>query len=352
MKANERTTVPIVINQSSLKNFMNCQRLYAWGKIARLEPPGKRSALEIGTATHAGLAFFHAGGLRPEEVALEPFDPADPASVQAHARRAEIASLPLPMQALEVARAKLAESAGPRTAFEDKDLAECLDIVDRVLPAYVAHWAKTGELWRPLNQEIECLVEVGTDTNNWLRLRADNLSTAKGGLYLVDYKTAGRMDPRDLLKYELDVQLSAYIYGLSKFLTEQSLKEGGEPIYIRGAIIDVLVKTKIPQFTRELFTRTEEELQEFEAEFNEYCNRLREQLNRVVLGENWKIVFPKNTEHCFRYGTCAFRDLCLKDTEVRRKMYNVRKNDYVDDAQEQIERAQGLRVDAPASVEE
>src|SRR5207253_5260008 len=128
---------------------------------------------------------------------------------------------------------------------------ECLEIVDRILPAYVEFWGGRNELWSPLNQEIECLVEVGEETDNYLRMKADNLSTYKDGLILVDKKTAGRNDPRDMLKYEMDCQLTAYLYGLTKFLTIQSVARGGEPVVIRGAIIDVLVKTKAPQFIRE-----------------------------------------------------------------------------------------------------
>ena len=291
---------PVVLNQSSHKDYNNCKRLYAWRRIQNLEPVGRRSALEIGTATHLGLAKLHSGGTLEE--------------------------------AMQDATTKLTERAGPSTAFADKDLHEALEIVERLLPAYHAYWSEQGELWTPLNQEIEFMVEVGEDSNVYLKGRADNLSTAKGGLYLVDYKTAGRNDPRELLKYDMDIQISAYIYGLTKWLTEQSIAKGGAPVYIRGAIIDVLVKTKIPQFIREMFSRTIEELEDFENEWIELSNDLRLRLARVANGEDWKVVFYKNTEHCFKYGTCAFRDVCLKDNAVRRALYNHREPDYVDEA--------------------
>jgi hypothetical protein len=241
-----------------------------------------------------------------------------------------------PEKALTVALDYLKESAGPTSTFADKDLDEAKDIVERILPAYFSHWGATGDLWTPLGQEIEFCIEVGEGTQNFLRGKADNLSTYKDGLVLVDYKTAGRMDPRDLLKYELDCQLSSYIYGLSKHLTEESVARGGEPVFVRGAFIDIIVKTKIPQFAREFFTRTLDDLAEFEVEFNEFADELREKKNRVEAGEDWKLVFRKSTEHCFRFGTCAYRDLCLKDTELRRKLYDVRSPDYVDEAQEKL----------------
>ena len=297
---------PIVLNQSTLKDFINCQRLFGWRQIGQLEPIGKRSALEIGTAVHEGLAMLHAG-----------------MSVD---------------DARKAAMDKITASAGPLKTFADKSLEEAGDIVSTVFTAYYEHWKGKGEMWRPLNQEIQFMVEVVEGSGVWLRGRADNLSIASGGLYLVDYKTAAKMDPRDLLKYEIDMQLSAYIYGLSKFLTAQAAEEGNpQEIRIQGAIIDVLVKTKIPQFARELFTRTDEELDEFAAEFVEYGNRIRDQFARVEAGENWKSVFPRNTEHCFRYGTCPFRDVCAADTPARRALYNPRNPNYVDLAQAELE---------------
>jgi hypothetical protein len=312
---------PLALNQSGLKEYNQCQRRYGWRRLENLEPPTRRSAPEIGSAVHAALAAYHAG------------TPVD--------------------DSLKIAAEKLTERVGPGTTFEDRSLDESQDIAFRLLREYVYHWSGRGELWAPLNQEIQFLIEVRPGwwkqtfdpyteaaalppTGIFLRGRADNLSVLKGALFLVDYKTAARLDPRDLLKYSLDTQLSAYIYGLSKQLTEDAVREGGDPIKIQGAIIDLLVKTKIPQFAREDFTRTDDELEEFEREFVEYGQRIQRQLARVAAGEDWKTVFPKNTEDCFRYGTCAFRDLCLKDTPTRRLAYVKRESDYVDEAQQEL----------------
>jgi hypothetical protein len=329
---------PIVLNQSSYKDFCNCKRLFAWRRLQWLTPPQRRSALEIGTAVHAGLAAFHAGGIDLKKEFPEP--PKTEEEIARYDELNEIVQLSAKEQALHVALQGLRKRAGPRLAFEDKDLQEAEDIVTRTFLGYVEHYSQTDEVWKPLNQEIECLVEVGPPgTNTWIRMRADNLSIAKGGLYVVDYKTAGRLDVRDLLKYELDIQPTTYVYGLSKFLTEQARAEdpSADPIYIRGTIIDVAVKTQTPQFARELFTRSAFDLAEFEAEWLEVAEDLRKRLDRVDAGEPWKIVFHKNTDNCFRYGACAFRDLCLNDTPHRRKLYDRREPDYVDEAQAQLD---------------
>lgn len=297
---------PFVMNQSSWKEFLNCKRKFAWRKFEKLEPEGRRSALDIGTAIHKGLAAFHSGGKTVEDV-------------------------------VQISLTEARTLAGPKMTWADKTFDEVADIIVRVLPAYFDYWGDRNELWTPLNQEVEFCVEVGDGTANFLRGKSDNLSTYKNGLYIVDYKTAGRNDPRDFAKYELDCQLTAYLYGLTKHLTEESLRRGGEPVFVRGAIIDALIKTKVPQFVREFYTRTIEELAEFEAEFNECCDEIRTRRARVADGEPWKTVFYKNTEECFTFGTCSYRDICLKDTPVRRKLYVVRKEDYVDEAQARLD---------------
>jgi hypothetical protein len=297
---------PIVLNQSSLKDFLSCKRMYAWRRIEGLDTSTRPAAPSIGIAVHAGLALLHAVG-----------------DVE---------------QACALTAAKLEEQAGPKIAFEDKSIGEAQSIATGLVRAYAEHYAREEALWSPLNQEIEFRVEVGSGTGIFLIGRADNLSMVKGALYLVDYKTAAKMDPRDLLKYEMDLQLTCYVYGLSKLLTEESVKAGGQPIRVEGAIIDLLVKTIVPQFARETYARTEEELVEFEAEFIEYGREIAARRARVEAGENWKIVFPKNPESCFKFGrACTFRDLCLKDTPVRRAMYVKRRPDYVDAWQAELD---------------
>ena len=111
---------------------------------------------------------------------------------------------------------------------------------------------------------------------------------------------------------------------------------GGKPVIVRGLIVDWLIKTKTPQFEREAFSRTVPELREWESETIEIGQEILARFARVRDGEDWKTVFYKNTDHCFRFGTCQFRDLCLEDTEARRSMFIQRPPDYVDEAQQAL----------------
>lgn len=298
---------PFWLNQSRWKEYMDCPRLYAWQHVENLEPTRPRGYLQLGTAIHKAQEVAHAG-----DGTQEAFD-----------------------EALKVAeqtfKAGMA-AAGPSLPGDDEQVAEGLETIKRMLPAYRAYYVGTGQLWKPLGMELEFCVEVGEGTGVFLVGKIDNLVTFMNGLWLVDYKTMGRLDLRDFLKYEIDVQLTAYIYGGTKQLTLDARKRGEPPVVIRGAIIDGMIKTKVPQFHRELYTRTIDDLREFELEWVETAREMARKHQRVRNGEPWKVVFPKNTQQCFRYGTCAFRDLCVKDNEVRRMAFRKRRPDYVDKA--------------------
>lgn len=380
---------PIVINQSSVKTFLDCRRLYGWQRIERLNPTVRKSALEIGTAVHAALAVFHSTDPKKEalpyvagdelgkalEADVRAIEAGKEATAAEEVTKTAIAAMPEGKEAVAIHTAvtMLTRRAGIQSAFEDKSLSEADEITRRTLEGYFKHWSEKGQLWRPLQQEVQFLVEVrpgwwrttfGPESvvalnpvwtadvaasllAEWERLphsgvflrgRADNLAVVPGiGLYDVDYKTAAKNDPRDMLKYELDMQLTFYIYAITKQLTTDSVEQGKPPLTLQGAIIDLLVKTKIPQYLREIYTRSNAELEEFEQEIVEYGRELRARHDRVDAGEDWKIVFGKNTQHCFRYGTCPMRDVCLKDTPVRRQLYDPRTPDYVDEAQAHLD---------------
>tara|TARA_R110000824_G_scaffold400107_1_gene606896 strand:+ start:471 stop:1472 length:1002 start_codon:yes stop_codon:yes gene_type:complete len=295
----------IVVRQSSIKEYQNCKRLYGWSRLQGLQQSQRRPALAIGTAVHSGLADFFSGATV--------FD------------------------ATTHAVEKFKEEMGPpQLPGEQTILQEGEDLIKRMLPAYHDHWAKVEGAFTPLGIEVEFFVEVGEDTGVFIRGRVDNLNSFLGGLWLVDHKTIGRNDPRDRLKYEMDAQPTTYIYGLTKQLSIENMARGGKPVIIRGLIVDWLIKTKTPQFERARFSRTVPELREWESETVEIGKEILHRFKRVREGEDWKTVFYKNPDHCFRFGQCAFRDLCVKDTPARRSAYIRRESDYVDDAQKAL----------------
>lgn len=259
-----------------------------------LEPDRPRWALDIGTSTHMGLALLGSGKNIDEAV---------------EGAKAELKRI-MPRKMLP----------GDDEGFED-----AAQMVEKLLRGYDANYTDTG--WTPIAQETKGTVEVGNGTNVLLVFRTDKLATWNNRLWIVDHKTAGKLDLRDLQKYEMALQFSAYQYAVTKFTNTP----------VAGIIVDILVKTKIPQYHRDLKTRNAKELHDFEKEFVEMGKEILWRKARVAAGEDPMVVFYKNTNECFRYGTCAYRELCLEDNPARRQAFRPRTPDYVDNPEKGID---------------
>lgn len=300
-------TEDFYINQSRWKSYQDCDRLYAWLYVINIMPRRPRTYLLFGTAVHWAMEQAHLLGGSEEA-----FERATKGAVELFERSVKGLGGPL----FDDDRAKIDDAR---------------KMLPSIVSAYRQHYEAKGTVWKPLGTEMELDVEVGEDSHIRLVGKIDNLVNFMNGLWLVDYKTMNKLDMREFMKYELDVQLTAYIYGGTKQLSMQSMSKGGKPIVIRGAIIDGIVKTQVPQFHREMFVRTIDDLRDFEQEFVEKAREIAIKHRRVQNGENWKTVFPKNTNHCPAYGGCAFRDLCVRDNETRRMDFTPRPPDYVDE---------------------
>lgn len=286
---------PINLNQSRVQTYLRCHRKYGWFYQQQLTPDRPQYALSFGTAIHSVLAQVRAGKLTEEKM-VKHF--------------------------IEVFKRQMPAKQMPGDAAI---MDEHIELAMKMLPAYYSTYRNEANPWKPIGIEVAGRVEVGTDTNVFLVFRTDELALQDRMLWIVDHKTAARLDPRDMLKYELDLQMTAYVYAVTKFLKARCA----------GVIVNMLVKTAVPQFHRERFVRTDEDLAEFEAEFVEIAREIKLRHKRVEEeGEDWKTVFYKNTNECFSYGTCYFRDLCQRDTETRRLAFVGRRPDYVDKPRE------------------
>lgn len=310
------------LNQSRWKSFQDCDRLFGWEYVQNLVPDRPRKHFVVGTAVHKAQVHIHSKKSTPESI---------------------VEGVTLAQDFVEKKMKQGIEL--PHDAAERDELKTMLG---KMLPAYYRHWGALGQVWKPLGMELAFCVEVGEGTKVFLVGTIDNLVTLSGALWLVDYKTMSKLDMREFLKYEIDIQLTAYIYGGTKQLSLNARAEGKPPVVIRGAIIDGMVKTTVPQFHREIYTRDMTDLREFELEF---CMKAWEIASKEAMvkgnrtaynlfrdkmydlgSTDWKVAFPKNTQQCFRYGTCSHRDLCVMDNETRRLSYKNRGEDYVDDA--------------------
>jgi hypothetical protein len=263
--------------------------LYGWDRLENLTPDRPSFALEFGSATHLFLQERRRG------VPLE--------------------------QAIQLGQARLTQQFPTPMFPEDQELLlEHRELALRLWPAYEAHWSHDDEQFIPLGQEIKGRVEVGSNTGVFLVFQLDRLVSWVNSFWLWDYKTMAKNDDRTFSKFELDIQPTAYVYGATKVLRQR----------VAGIVIDGLIKTKMPQFRREHYLRTDAELLEFEAEFVEIMQEIAWRHQRVEQGEPWKTVFFKNTDHCFRYYRCPFQPLCAHDSPMNRMAYRSRTPDYMD----------------------
>lgn len=213
------------------------------------------------------------------------------------------------------------------TGDDDEEMLAHQELARSLWPIHEVFWREEAEQQIPLGLEIKGRVEVGKGSGVFLVFQIDQIAQFLQNLWIIDYKTMGKNDDRNFQAYEMDMQPTAYVYGASKILG----------VRVAGIIIDGLIKTKTPQFRRERFIRTDEQLKEFEDEFVEIGREIAWRHHRVANGENWKTVFYKNTRHCFHWGrACDYLQLCQRDTPVMRMMYKQRDADYMDDPKNQL----------------
>lgn len=278
------------MNQSRIQFFLDCKRKYYWQFELSLVPDRPRWALEVGKAFHEAMAVL--AGKDDLELAVK------------------------------TAKQTLQDSMPKqKLVYDANELRDNVELVERMVRGY--HKEYEGKnTYVPLGIECEGRVEIGEGTGVFLVFRTDRLCNWMGRLWILDHKTAAKLDMRDVMKYEMDLQFTAYVYGASKILGQR----------VAGVIVDVVTKAQNMKFHQEPYVRSDNDLLEFEAEFVEMAREIAWRRARVKAGEDPKTVWYKNTKECFRYGTCSYRDLCLEDTPTKRALFMRRDPDYVDDA--------------------
>ena len=286
----------MILNQSRIQQYANCPRLFYWGFVENLAPDRPNMNFEIGSATHEALALLATSDDYPLEDAV------------AEAKKRLVRDLP------------------KRRLPGDEEAIEVADrMVEKLVRGYVAHYGRHQQ-FKSIGNEVAGTVEIGENTGHFLRFRIDKIVNWRGSLWILDHKTTAKMDMREVSKYQMSFQMQAYVYAVTKYLG----------VRVNGVVVDMLVKTQIPQYHQEVYAYTDESLAEWEHDFVQYANEIQARKDAmkhyVDAGKDPKLVWRKNTGHCFNYGTCTFRNLCLRDTPGERMAFTKRTPDYVDDA--------------------
>jgi hypothetical protein len=194
------------------------------------------------------------------------------------------------------------------------------DFVDAVtkgrelLDGYLAEYPKMP--WTVLHVPEESIkVPFGKDDKHMFEAICDLIVQYQDGIFVVDHKTPSRTGPSYWDPYLVDLQTTSYVWAVRKWL--------GQPVV--GMIPNVLKKTKTPAYEQKVFTRNEEDLEDFETQLEVMTDELEHHKVRIAESHErvgppsdrlyskhvMNVLAPQNTDHCnARYGTCQFFTLC------------------------------------------
>jgi hypothetical protein len=122
--------------------------------------------------------------------------------------------------------------------------------------------------------------------------RADLIVTWNGKLFTVEHKTAKQAQANYIESFRRATQVSAYVYGISRHLGHR----------VSGTFVNILKKTKVPQYVRDVFLRSGKSLQWFEYDAIAFC----EDVHRWKKSNWWQ----QYTEECYRFSRCPFIPIC------------------------------------------
>jgi hypothetical protein len=278
------------INYSRFSQYQTCPRLYYWKYVENLAPPRTATPLTVGKLLHEGLAA-HYSGLN----SLDHIDKAYDGLVASE------------------------KWMGP----ELEEMQKQLKYIHFMMHQYEAEFPT--EHWTVLAPEVEGDVPIG---NHTLHFRTDAIVEWKNNLWLLEHKTTAQLGPTFFKKFQMDGQITTYIYGVWAALPAHR-----RPV---GAIINAIRKSKNLDkvaFEREVVMRSEKQINDFAEQMVRQCDIIEALHAKRAPKEAWLM----HTGQCVRYNRiCEFADLCTNDTPEARECFAKRANDYVDDAGEEL----------------
>lgn len=253
------------ISNSRIKSFLSCPRRYYWTYVKNLSPVSISIPLVFGRSIHRALAEWYANFSQP--VTLEIFE------------------------------ATMRDAIKDVEWFkEEKDKYQLhINAGIELLKQYFERYKK--EPFSVLQSELKFEVPLDSHT---LVGRTDAIINWDGRFKLLEHKTTSKLGQNYLNKFNLDSQLTSYIYGIRKALK----------IDIQEVVLNCLRKIRIdakksePEFVRDIIIRADEDLEIFEKEVVLIAAQIESCEQNPEL-------FWRNTDSCIQYGTCAYHSLCM-----------------------------------------
>ena len=260
----------LVLNQSRITDFMTCPRFFELRHIERMDKGAK--ALRIGTMTHNALEAYYRKREEGEE-----HEPTQPAG-----------------------------------SFDEE-----WEVVEKLYYAYRRKFK--GEDLTLIQPEVEVTSHFGKVTTSkaiwhiWLIARLDGIFQNSDGRWLCEHKTAANLGAAQFARFLNDYQLTTYLWMGNKELQ----------LDLKGAVCNILPKTKTPDPARIMVARCKYQFREWEA------TTMFEAKNIIICTE--KDHFPQRQINCTMWNrACLFHDACITgDIETLTEMES-RVPDYAD----------------------
>jgi hypothetical protein len=197
------------------------------------------------------------------------------------------------------------------------------EVVEKLYYAYRRKFK--GEDIVLIQPEVEVATHFGkvitqkAEWHIWLRATLDGIFQHKNSRWLCEHKTAANLGAAQFSRFLNDYQLTTYLWMGNKELQ----------LDLKGAICNVLPKTKHPDPSRVTVARNKHQFKEWEQ------TTLYEAKNMIGCME--KDYFPQRQSNCTKWNrACIFHEFCITGETVTLSDLEPRDPDYVDKFRNQL----------------
>jgi hypothetical protein len=288
----------LFISHSLTRDWKACRRKFFWNYLARLTPRKISIPYFVGSHFHMGMEHFYAGE-DPDK-----FIPGIITSMEEKAKKAVFLS-----------------------PEEEEKLMLQSAIVTGMLRGYTKTYAKDLKKWKVVGRpEKDFVIPIAGDTGLAYVGQIDLIVRFEGKLWIVEHKTAGRLDKNYIDRLALDTQITGYsigakfslkepvagvVYNVAKKPQIRQKKDETKPEFAQRIEDDYMARPEF-YFYRETLFRDAGAATEYKAEVSEMAADMQDNLAAVKkLGAAKALPrFYRNTDHCTARGPCPYLDIC------------------------------------------
>lgn len=299
----------LTISNSLAKEWKTCRRKFFLNYLGLLTPKKITIPFFVGRYYHRGMEEFYKGN-DPDD-----FIPALIADMDKAAKKAVFLS----------------------PEEEDKLMLQSA-IVEGMLRGYTAHFARDNKKWKVVATEHEFEVPI-TDEISYVG-QIDLVVRYEDALWIVEHKTAGRLDKNYVDRLSLDTQITGYAIGAKHSMKEpikgvfynaakkpqiRQRKEESKTDFAQRIVEDYATRPEF-YFLREPLYRDAGAVKEYKAEVSEIAADIKENIDYLKRNGAAKSVarFYRNTDACTAKGRCPMMPICTQGYDAVKDMYQVR----------------------------